>query len=88
MATTATTEPTTVGAFTYDPITSTVSGPADYMRSADYAECIAGITNGTSHTFRACVEHSPTPEIALLVTIQTNYAGWHGMETFNRARGL
>jgi isoaspartyl peptidase/L-asparaginase-like protein (Ntn-hydrolase superfamily) len=88
MPTTATAEPTTVGAFTYDPTTSTVSGPASYMRSDDYARCIAGIMDGTSHTFRACMEHSPTPEIALLVTIQTNYAGWHGMETFNRARGV
>ncbi len=81
------TAPVTVGEFTFDPATSTVSGPASYMRSADYARCIAGIQNGTDHTFRAAMEHSPTAEIALLVTIQTDYAGWHGMETFNRMRG-
>ncbi len=34
------------------------------------------------------MEHSPNFETALLVTIQTNYAGWHGMETFNRMRGI
>ncbi len=79
---------TTVGEFTFDSTTSTISGPASYMKSDDYARCIASIQNGTSLTFRACTEHSPSFEVALLVTIQTDYAGWHGMETFNRARGL
>lgn len=79
---------TTVGSFTFDAETSTVSGPADYMRSDEYRRCIASIENGTNHVFRAGMEHSPTPEVALLVTIQTDYAGWHGMEVFNRSRGL
>jgi len=85
---TATAPPVAVGSFTFDPATSTIQGPAAYMRSAEYARCIAAIQDGTSHTFRACTEHSPSFEVALLVTIQTDYAGWHGMETFNRARGL
>ncbi len=89
MTNTATTaQTTTVGAFSFDSATSTVVGPADYMRSAEYARCIASIQNGTNHTFRAAVEHSPSFEIALLVVIQTDYAGWHGMQIFNRTRGL
>lgn len=76
---------TTVGEFTYDSNHSSILGPAAYMRSADYAECMASIKAGTNHTFQACLEHSPSFEVALLVTIQTNYAGWHGRETFIRA---
>lgn len=79
-----TTQPTQVGEFTFDPTDSTITGPASYMRSAEYARCIASIQDGTSHTFRACCEHSPSFEVALLVTIQTDYAGWHGRETFLR----
>jgi hypothetical protein len=77
---------TTVGSFTFDPADSTIQGPAEYIRSDDYRRCIASIENGTNHTFAAAMEHSPNFETALLVTIQTNYAGWHGMETFNRMR--
>ncbi len=76
-----------VGKFTFDPTDGTITGPAAYMRSDDYRRCVQSITAGTSHTFRACCEHSPSFEVALLVTIQTNYAGWHGMETFNRRLG-
>ena len=46
---------------------------------------MAAIKGGYNHTFRACCEHSPNFETALLVTIQTNYAGWHGMQTFNQS---
>lgn len=77
---------TTVGRFTFDTATSEIQGPADFIRSDDYRRCIASIENGTNHTFRAAVEHSPTFETALLVTVQTCYAGWQGMETFNRSR--
>lgn len=78
---------TEVGRFTFDSTTGTVTGPADYMRSADYAACIRSIESGTSHVFRAGLEHSPSVEVALLVTIQTDYAGWAGREQFNRMRG-
>lgn len=73
---------TTVGQFTFDPETSTVSGPAEYMRSDEYKRCIAEIEVGASAVFRAGVEYSPSVEVALLVTIQTDYAGWLGMQTF------
>lgn len=79
---------TTVGKFTFDTADSTVSGPADYIRSAEYARCIASIEGGTNPTFRAAVEHSPDFVTALLVTIQTNYAGWHGLQTFNTMREM
>lgn len=73
---------TTVGAFTFDSATSEVTGPAEYIRSAEYRRCVASIEGGTSHCFRAAMEHSPNLETALLVTIQTDYAGWRGLQTF------
>ena len=78
----------TVGEFTFDPSDSSISGPASYMRSEDYRRCIQSIQDGSNTTFKLACEHAPSFEIALLVTIQTNYAGWHGMEVFNRSRGL
>lgn len=78
---------TEVGAFTFDSADSSISGPAEYVRSAEYRACIASIENGTNPTFRAGMEHSPSVEVALLVAVQTDYAGWHGMRTFNAARG-
>lgn len=77
---------TTVGRFTYDPADSTISGPCDYIRSDQYRRLIASIEGGTNHTFRAAVEYSPDFVTALLVTVQTDFAGWHGMDTFNAMR--
>lgn len=78
---------TRVGEFTFDDETSEVCGPAEYIRSTEYRRCIASIEGGTHYTFRAACEHSPDFVTALLVTIQTDYAGWHGMQVFNRQRG-
>lgn len=80
------TTPKTVGRFTFDPADSTISGPADYIRSDQYKQLIRSIEGGTNHTFRAACEHSPDFVTALLVTVQTDFAGWHGMETFNAMR--
>lgn len=77
----------TVGEFTYDPTDGTVRGPAEYMASADYERCIASITDGTSHTFASAIAHAPDTVTALLVTIQTSYAGWHGMQGIHRMLG-
>lgn len=79
---------TTVGRFTFDDETNEVSGPAEYMKSEQYKRLIAEIEGGRNHTFRAAIEYSPTFEVALLVTIQTDYAGWHGMKAFNAGRGI
>lgn len=80
------TTPTTVGRFTFDPTDSSISGPADYIRSDQYARLIKRIESGTDVPFRMACEHSPDFETALLVTVQTDYAGWAGMEQFNRMR--
>ena len=83
---TATTEKRTVGSFTYDPTTSTIEGPAAYLNSAEYAEVIRKIKRGDDPC--GAFHFSPDAITALLVTIQTDYAGWHGMQTFNAMRGV
>jgi hypothetical protein len=79
---------TTVGEFTFDSATSEIQGPASFMASADFADWKRRFHAGQDVVFAAGMEHSPTPEVAMLVSIQTCFAGWHGRETFNRSRGL
>lgn len=78
----------TVGRFTFDSETSEISGPADYISSEQYKALIKSIEAGVNHTFRAGLEYSPNVETALLVTIQTDYAGFAGMRQFNAMRGV
>ena len=85
---------TTVGEFTYDPTTGAVSGPASFMRSSDYAAWRSRFESGTDTVFSFGAAHIGEPgyaasfEVAMLVSLQTCYAGWHGAETFNRMRGV
>lgn len=76
-----------VGRFVLDTTTSELSGPRAFMESTDFADWKRGFDAGTDVVFRAGLEHSPTPEIAMLVSIQTCFAGWHGRKSFNRAMG-
>lgn len=73
----------TVGAFTLEG--GALSGPAEYMREqgdALVAKCLAG----ESVVFNVGLTRSPDAETALLVTLQTDYAGYLGMKRFNAAR--
>ena len=77
-----------VGEFEFDPGTGTLTGPAEFMRSADYADWLARFKAGNDVVFSTgAAGASPSPEVAMLVSVQTRYAAWHGMEAFNRARG-
>lgn len=95
-----TTGTVTVGEFEFDPATGTLTGPAAFMRSADYAEWLARFKAGNDPVFRVGMGCAPTPGAifcpdgpqspnagtAMLVSVQTCYAAWHGREVFNRAR--
>lgn len=70
----------TVGAFTLEG--GALSGPAEYMREQGVAKCLAG----ESVVFNVGLTRSPDAETALLVTLQTDYAGYLGMKRFNAAR--
>lgn len=75
---------TTVGRFTYDEATGDLQGPADFMRSSDFAAWKRRFAAGNDTVFAVGMEQSPTPVIAMLVSVQTCFAGWHGRETFLR----
>ena len=72
---------TTVGRFTYNATTGAVTGPEAYMRER-FPTCRAEIESGRNVAFNyGAAGASPNIETALLVAIQTDYAGWHGART-------
>lgn len=71
-----------VGAFTYEESTGTVTGPAEFMRSDEYAACVADIEAGRHVVFNyGASGASPNVGTALLVAIQTEYAAWKGVRS-------
>lgn len=74
----------TVGSFTYDPQTSAVEGPADYMTER-YDAFMQDLLAGRAAAFYGAPSGTD-PMLAALVAIQTDYAGWSG--TRDLLRGL
>ena len=68
----------TVGKFTMDE-TGTISGPADYMASEQFARRLRAIEAGTD-MLSTCQYASSDPLVAALVSIQTDYAAWRGAQ--------
>ncbi len=67
----------TVGEFTYDEQTQTVAGPALYMEEQGN-ERLDRIMSGDDVVFNMGCTRSPDVITAVLVALQTNYAGWKG----------
>ncbi len=67
----------TVGAFTYDRNTNQVAGPAEYMAERGSAR-LESIMSGTDVVFNMGCTRSPNVETAVLVSLQTDFAGWKG----------
>lgn len=65
----------TVGRFTIDG--ETLSGPAEYMREQGDAR-LAEVLAGKNEVFNMTAHLSPDVETALLVNLQTDFAGWLG----------
>jgi hypothetical protein len=68
---------TTVGEFTYED--GTVTGPAEYMKERGNTR-LKKILDGEDHVFNAGARFSPmtSTEKLVLVSLQTDYAGWKG----------
>lgn len=66
-----------VGVFTIE--NGTLSGPAKYMAEQGNQK-LARITSGEDVVFNASLLHSPDVETGILVAMQTDYAGWLGMQ--------
>jgi hypothetical protein len=84
----STTTEVVVGEFTFDTATDALVGPKAFLESGDYADWKARFSAGADPVFNAGLTYSPSPIMAMLVSIQTCYAGWHGRETFLRAHSL
>ena len=67
----------TVGQFTYDEKTGTVVGPKQYMDEQGSAK-LDRILSGNDVVFNMGATRSPDVITALLVAMQTDYAGWKG----------
>jgi hypothetical protein len=75
----------TVGQFTID--NGEFSGPAEYMLDKGDVRLNA-ILAGADPIFNATAHLSPDVETAILVAMQTDYAGWNGARQFMRAHGI
>jgi hypothetical protein len=75
----------TAGRFSYDPTTGTVSGPAAYMAER-YAPRMAQINAGRDTVANMGFSRTSDTVLAVLVSLQTDYAAWAGMRQFNATR--
>lgn len=69
----------TAGRFSYDTESGILSGPAQYMQEQGDA-LLAQITTGEDTVFNMSAHYSPSAEMAVLVRLQTDFAGWAGMQ--------
>jgi len=69
---------TTVGRFTLDE-DGTLTGPADYLREQGN-EKLDRILSGDDVAFNMTAHLSPSVEVAILVHLQTDFAGWVGQK--------
>ena len=60
------------------------TGPAIYMAEQGNAK-LERILSGTDEVFNMTSHLSPSVEIAILVHMQTDYAGWKGSRDFFRS---
>lgn len=67
----------TVGVFTYQK--GTISGPKEYMEQKGNA-LISKIEDGRDPVFNITADQSPDLITAILVRLQTDYAGWIGVK--------
>ena len=67
----------TVGRFSYE--NGTITGPAQYMKDQGN-DLIDRINAGTDEILNMTAHYSPSPIQAVLVRLQTDYAGWIGVK--------
>jgi hypothetical protein len=75
----------TAGRFSYDPTAGTVSGPAAYMAER-YAARMEQINAGRDVVANMGFARGGDTVLAVLVSLQTDYAAWAGMREFNAGR--
>ena len=73
----------TVGRFTYDSESGEVTGPALYFKEQGDAR-LSRILEGKDELFNQTAHLSPDIPTAVLVWLQTDYAGWLGRQEIER----
>ena len=76
-----------VGQFTCDSETGTVVGPAEYMKDRGHDK-LEEILSGKSVVFNMGCARSPNVYVAMLVALQTDFAGWRGMRQLCAGLGV
>lgn len=71
----------TCGRFSCNPNTGTVIGPAEYMAER-YASRMESINSGKDVVFNFGLAQHGNTVMAVLVSLQTDYAAWSGMKRF------
>lgn len=71
----------TAGRFSFDPATGKISGPAAYMNER-YAARIARINSGRDTVANMGFAQHGDTVLAVLVSLQTDFAAWAGMREF------
>ena len=74
------------GRFSLD--SNILAGPADYLTSPAFDEKMEQIKAGRCTVFNYAIQHDSDYGNALLVSLQTAFAAWKGMQQFNQHRGL
>jgi len=75
-----------VGRFEMDTETGSIAGPAEYMEERGSAK-LRAIEAGTDTVFNAGLTRSPDIYTAILVSLQTDFAGWLGQRQLEAAMG-
>ena len=68
--------------FRVDLAAGTVEGPADYLASDNYRDCIARLKAGTSAVFNVGVTQGIPTDRLVEVVLQTDFAAWRGAQSF------
>lgn len=71
-----------VGRFTFDTATQTLTGPADYFESCGGVDKAVEMALASTVFKYGAAGASPSPQVALLVALQTDYAGFKGSRDF------
>jgi hypothetical protein len=69
----------TVGRFSWDAETGTLAGPKEFMLEQGNA-LLDRILDGEDPIFNMTAHQSPTIPVAVLVRLQTAFAGWIGQQ--------
>jgi hypothetical protein len=79
------TEAITVGRFSYDPADRTISGPEDFLDSAEARAVLEHPERNEVVRFGLMKHPYDDPVVAVLIALQTEFGGWLGARQTQQA---